>query len=212
MTRFDFVFAADDGIHLAFAGDFGQVAAKRFERGSFDFAFLLGLRCFLTGLGGGLFFLRGKIGIEFLQDFLAGLFDVHVEIFQDAGGDAVAFAEQAEQNVFGADVGMIEGFGFLGSEREDFLDAGCVRDVADHLLIGPVPTCFSTSMRTVSRSRPSFWRHVDGDPLAELDKAEEEVFGADKIVIETVGFLAREGEHLLRPRREIVHGFVAHIR
>jgi hypothetical protein len=29
-------------------------------------------------------------------------------------------------------------------------------------------------------------------------------------MIEAVGFLAREREHLLRARREIAHGFVAH--
>jgi hypothetical protein len=29
-------------------------------------------------------------------------------------------------------------------------------------------------------------------------------------VIEAVGYLAREREHLLRSRREIVHGFFAH--
>ena len=38
----DFVLAADDRIHFAFARDFRQVAAKRFERGRFDFAFFLG--------------------------------------------------------------------------------------------------------------------------------------------------------------------------
>ena len=35
----DFVFASDDRIHVAFARDFRQVAAKRLERGRFDFAF-----------------------------------------------------------------------------------------------------------------------------------------------------------------------------
>ena len=37
----DFVFAADDRVHLALARDFREVAAKRLERGRFDFAFLL---------------------------------------------------------------------------------------------------------------------------------------------------------------------------
>ena len=37
----DFVFAADDRIHVALARDFRQVAAKRLERGRFDFAFFL---------------------------------------------------------------------------------------------------------------------------------------------------------------------------
>src|SRR5438094_4045332 len=36
------------------------------------------------------------------------------------------------------------------------------------------------------------------------------MFGADEIVVEPVGFLARQRENLLRSRREIVHGFIAH--
>ena len=72
----------------------------------------------------GLFFLGGEVRIQFLQNFLARLLDVHVQIFQDARGHAVAFAQQAEQNVFGADVGVIEGLGFLGGERENFFTRG----------------------------------------------------------------------------------------
>ena len=37
----DLVLAADDRVHLAFAGDLGQVAAKGLERGRLDLAFLL---------------------------------------------------------------------------------------------------------------------------------------------------------------------------
>jgi hypothetical protein len=72
---------------------------------------------------------------------------------------------------------------------------------------GPVPTCFSTSMRTVSRSRPSFLQHVDGDALAQLDQAEQQMCSVPtKVVVEAVGFLAGQREHLLGARREIVHG------
>ena len=51
---------------------------------------------------------------------------------------------------------------------------------------------------------------IDGDALAQLDEAEQQVFGADKVVVEAVGFLARQRQHLLGARREIVHGFFAH--
>ena len=42
----DLVLAADDRVHLAFAGDLGQVAAEGFERGRLDLALLLGRRLF----------------------------------------------------------------------------------------------------------------------------------------------------------------------
>ena len=51
---------------------------------------------------------------------------------------------------------------------------------------------------------------IDGDALAQLDQAEQQMLGADEIVVEAVGFLARQRQHLLRARRKIVHGFFAH--
>ena len=52
-----------------------------------------------------------------------------------------------------------------------------------------------------------FLEHADGHALAELDQAEENVLGPDVVVMKPVGFLAREGKHLLRAGREIVHRF-----
>src|SRR5690348_3274214 len=36
------------------------------------------------------------------------------------------------------------------------------------------------------------------------------MFGADEVVVEPVGFFARQREHLLSSRGEIIHGFFAH--
>ena len=156
------------------------------------------------------FFLSGEVRIEFLQDFLAGLFDIDVEVLENASGDAVTFAEEAEEDVFGADVGMIESLGFLGGEREDFLDAGRVRDVADHFLIGSGADLFFDLHADGFEVEAHFLEDVDGDSLAQLDEAEQEVFGSDEIVVEAVGFFACQRQHLLCSRREIAHGFVAH--
>ena len=52
--------------------------------------------------------------------------------------------------------------------------------------------------------------HIHGDALPQLDQAEQQMFRAEKVVVEPVGFLARQREHLLRARREIAHGFIAH--
>ena len=90
----DFVLAPDDRIHFALAGDFRQVAAEGLQRGRFDFA--LFLRAFFgrrLRSAGAAFFLAGEIRIEFLQNFLAGLLDIHIEILQHARGHSVAFAQ-----------------------------------------------------------------------------------------------------------------------
>src|SRR6266851_4536225 len=36
------------------------------------------------------------------------------------------------------------------------------------------------------------------------------MFSADKVVVESIGFLARQREHLLGSGRKVVHGFIAH--
>ena len=52
----DFVLAADDRVHVALARNFREVAAKRLQRGRFDFAFLF------TSGSAGLFFAEGSPG------------------------------------------------------------------------------------------------------------------------------------------------------
>ena len=120
----DFVLAADDRVHLALAGDLGQVAAEGLQRGRLDLALLLGSGLFRSLAGGVDSSCGGEIGVELLQDLLAGLLDVHVEVLEHARGDAVAFAQQAEQDVLGADVGVIERLGFLAASARTFFTRG----------------------------------------------------------------------------------------
>ena len=89
----DFVLAADDRVHVALARNFRKIASKRLEGGRLDFAFLF---CgpFLANFRDGRF-LAGEIRVQFLQNFLPRLLDVHVQVPQNPGGHAVAFAQQA---------------------------------------------------------------------------------------------------------------------
>ena len=165
---------------------------------------------FSGALAGAPFLLGGEIGVQFLQDLLAGLLDVHVQVLQHARGHAVAFAQQAEQDVLGADVGVVERLGFLGGERQHLLDARRVRDVADHLLVRPGADLLLDLHADGFEVEAHLLQDVDGDALAQLDQAQQQVLGADEVVVEPVGFLARQRQHLLGARREIVHGFFAH--
>ncbi len=155
-------------------------------------------------------FLGGEVGVKFLEDFLAGLFDVHIEVLKDASGDAIAFAQKAEEDVFGADVGMAEILGLLLGQGEDFFDAGGVRDVADHLLVGAGADLFLDLHADSFEVEAKFLKDIDGDALAEFDQAEEEVLGADEVMVEAIGFFPGEREHLLSARRKIVHWLFSH--
>ena len=205
----DFILAADDRVHFTLARDLRQVASERLERGRFDFALFLGGRLFRAfaqrRVFGGL-----EVRVEFPQDFLARLLDINIEILEHARRDAVPLAQQTQQNVFGADVGVIQRLGFLGREGQNFFHARRVGDVSDHFLIGTRADLFFDFHPHGFEVEAHFLEHIDGDALSQLDQAEQEVLGADEIVVEPVGFLARQRQHLLRPRREIIHGFVTH--
>ena len=126
---------------------------------------------------------------------------------QNARGHAVAFAQQAEQDVLGADVGVIEVLGLLLRQGQDFLHARRVGNVADHLLVGAGADLLFDFHADGFEVEAQFLKDIDGDALAQLDQAEQKMFGAEKVVVEPVGFLPRQREHLLRARRKIVHGF-----
>ena len=91
-----FAFAADQGIELRVHGGLGEVAGKFAEQRSL--ALPLGLRLLLAGAG----------------QFFADRRQPQSALVQNFGGEALFFAQQTEQQVFGADVLMGEPLRFLG--------------------------------------------------------------------------------------------------
>ena len=170
----DFVLAADDRIDLALLGEFREVAAEGAQRRRLDSSFFAGRRFAGRFAGVLLVFRRREIRIEFLEDFVAGALDIDVEILQHAGGDAFAFAQQAEQDVLGADVGMIERLRFLAGEREHFLHPRRVGNVADHLRFRAGADLFLDFHPDGLEVEAHLLQDVDGNALAELDQAEQQ--------------------------------------
>src|SRR5260221_3226438 len=206
----DFVLPAADRVHLAFAGNLRQVASEGFERRRFDLALLFGRGFLIAAFRGRLVLLLRKVGIQFLQTLLPRLLNIDVQILEDSRGHAVDFAQEAEQNVFGAHISVVERLGFLGRKRQHLLHARGVRDVADHLLVGAGADLFFDFHAHGFEIQTELLQDVHGDALAEFDQAEQQVFGADKIVVEPVGFLPGQRQHLLGAWRKIIHRFVAH--
>ena len=137
---------------------------------------------------------------------MAGTFDIDLEGFEDAGGDPVALAEKTEKDVFCADVGVVEGFGFFTGESEDFFDSWGVGDIAGDFGVGAGADLFFDFHANGFKVEPHFLEDIDGDALAKFDEAEKNMFGADVVVIKAIGLLSCEGEDLLGARGEIVHG------
>src|SRR6266853_4567818 len=113
--------------------------------------------------------------------------------------------------MFCSDIGVIQGFCFFDGQSEDLLDTRRIRNVSDHLLVRSSADLFFHFHAHGFQIESKLLKHIDGDPLAELDQAEQQVLGADKGMVKAIGFLPREREHLLSARGEIIHGlFFAH--
>jgi len=105
---------------------------------------------------------------------------------------------------------VVEIFRLLLRERDDFFHARRVGNVADHFLVRPAADLLLDFDADAVEVNAHALQNIDGDALPQLDQAEQEMFRAEKIMVQPVGFLAREREHLLRARRKITHGFIAH--
>ena len=69
-------------------------------------------------------------GLDDLLDLQADLAQVDVEVLQDVGGDAGAFLDQAQEDVFGADVLVVEALGLLVGQLHHL--ASTVREAFIH--------------------------------------------------------------------------------
>ena len=107
--------------------------------------------------------------------------------------------------MLGADIGMLQALGLLAGEGENLLHARGVGNVPGHLGLGTGADLFLHLHANGLEVEAHFLKDIYGDTLAELDETEEEVLGADIVVIEAVGLLAGEGENLLGAWSEVVH-------
>src|SRR5262245_49311142 len=113
--------------------------------------------------------------------------------------------------MLGADISMIERFGLFGGEGQHFLNARRVRNIADHFLVRAGPDLLFDFRADGVQVQAHLLEYVHGNPLAEFDEAEQQMFGADKVMIEPVSLFARQRQDLLRARSKVAHGFFAHI-
>ena len=74
------------------------------------------LAVLLFGFVGG-----GRIDVR--EDLLAAALQIDVELLQDTSGDALPFLQEAEKDVFSADVSMAKGAGFGDGVSHDLLYA-----------------------------------------------------------------------------------------
>src|SRR5690606_12245424 len=107
----DLALAPDDGVEPALLGEGGEVAPEGVERGSLRGALALALAAgaglALTGAAGHFAFFLVHARAEEVEDLFADFLEFEAEVHEDLGGDAVVLAQEAEQEVLGADIVMV---------------------------------------------------------------------------------------------------------
>src|SRR5437588_4132829 len=98
---------------------------------------------------------------------------------------------------------MIERLCFLAGERENFLHPRRVGNVADDFCLRTRADLFLHFHSYGLEIESHFLEDIDRDTLAELDQSEQQMLGADIIVVEAVGLFASELQDLLSARSEI---------
>ena len=192
----DLLLAADDGIELAGARGLGQVDAQGVDG---------------RGLRAALGLLRRPDGRRLRQDaddLVADLVEVHAEGLEDAGGDALALADEAEQQVLGADVVVAEAARFVDRELDDALRPWRQPDLTDDRTV--------TAADDELDGGPHLRQldvHVLEDPgrhaLALPNQPEQQVLRADVVVVEPLGLVLRKRQDFPRPVGELVESLHA---
>ena len=123
--------------------------------------------------------------------------------FEHARGDALAFADEAEQQVLRADVVVAEAARLVDGELDDPLRARRQPDLADDRPIA-APDDELDRGADLGQLDVHVLEHARGDALALAHQAEEQVLGADVVVVEALRFVLRERQDLARAVRELV--------
>ena len=113
---------------------------------------------------------------------------------QHLGGDALALADQAEQDVLGADVVVAELQRLAQRQLEHLLGARGERDVAAGRLLALADDLLDLGAHGLQRDAEALQR-LGGDALTLVDQAEQDVLGADVVVGEHAGLFLGQHDH-----------------
>jgi hypothetical protein len=103
-------------------------------------------------------------------------------------GHALALADEAEEDVLGADVVVAELEGLAQGQLEDLLGAGRERDVPGGRRAALADDLLDLAAHGLQRDAERL-EGLGGDAFALVDQPEQDVLGADVVVVEEPSFL-----------------------
>src|SRR5262249_50810993 len=130
---------------------------------------------------------------EHADDLVADLLGVGVEVEQDPRGDALVLAHEAEQDVLGADVVVAERARLAQRELEHLLRARRERDLAGRDLVALADDPGDLGPNLLDRDVEAL-EDAGGQALLLAQQAEQDVLGADVIVLERTSLVLRQDD------------------
>ena len=122
---------------------------------------------------------------------------------EHARGDALALADEAQEQVLRADVVVAEPAGLVDGELDDPLRARGQPDLADDRPIA-APDDELDGRPDLGQLDVHVLEDARRDALALADEPEQQVLGADVVVVEPLRLVLRERQDLARAIRELV--------
>ena len=138
---------------------------------------------------------------EHADDLVADLLGVGVEVEQDARGDALVLAHEAEQDVLGADVVVAERERFAQRELEHLLRARRERDLSGRDLVALADDPRDLRANLLDRDVEGL-EHPRRETLFLAKQPEQDVLGADVVVLQRPGLVLCEDDDLASPFSE----------
>ena len=114
---------------------------------------------------------------------LAHSVEVRPELLQDLGGHALALVDQAKEDVLGADVVVSELERLAERELQDLLGPRRERDVSGRGGLPLADDLFDLLTHGLEGD-PQGLQGLGGDPFPLVDQPEQDVLGADVVVVE----------------------------
>ena len=134
---------------------------------------------------------------------MAHLVEVHAEGLQDAGGDPLALADQAEQQMLGADVVVAEPARLVDRELDHPLGPRSQADLADDRPIAAADDELDRGS-DLGQLDAHVLEDARSDALALAHEAEQQVLRADVVVVEALRLVLGERQYLAGTLGELV--------
>ncbi len=205
----DLGLAPDARVELALGGQLGQVPTELVEQLGRLLALAGGACTRASASAAAGLSLAAPAGTgEHADDLVADLLGVGVEVEQDARGNALVLAHETQQDVLGADVVVAEAQRLAQRELEHLLGARCERNLPGGDLLAGADDPHDLRAYSLDRDVQAL-QHARGKALLLAQQSQEDVLGADVVVLERPRLLLRKYNHLPGPFCEsLEHGVI----